>query len=102
MVSIGILFAHGRGLRGDPLSPILFVLAINPISQILEQATHLGLLHKLRARSAILCTSLYADDTAVFMVLIKDDIQNLGAILQIFREVTNLCINFPKKLRHSN
>jgi hypothetical protein len=40
---------HGRGLRqGDLLSPLLFVIAIDPISQILERATTHGLLHKLR------------------------------------------------------
>jgi hypothetical protein len=89
--------AHGRGLRqGDPLSPLLFVLAIDPISQILEEATCVGLLHKLRGRGAILHTSLYADDAAVFIAPIKSDVQNIAGILQNFGEVTGLCTNFLK------
>jgi hypothetical protein len=88
---------HGRGLRqGDPLSPLLFILAIDPITQILEEATHLGILHKLRGRGAILRTSLYADDAAVFVAPIKSDVQNLAAILNNFGEVTGLCTNFLK------
>jgi hypothetical protein len=88
---------HGRGLRqGDPLSPLLFVLAIDPLSQILDIATDHGLLHKLRGRGARVRTSLYADDAAVFVAPIKEDIQNLASILQRFGEVTGLCTNFQK------
>jgi hypothetical protein len=69
---------HGRGLQqGDPLSPLLLVLAIDPITQILEEATHVGLLHKLRGRGVILRTSLYADDAAMFVAPFKDVIQHL-------------------------
>jgi hypothetical protein len=90
--------AHGRGLRqGDPLSPLLFVLAIDPITQILEEATRIGLLNKLRGRGIMLRTSLYADDAAVFVAPFKVDIQNLAAILHSFREVNGLCTNFSKR-----
>jgi hypothetical protein len=80
----GTPIVHGRGLRqGDPLSPLLFVLAIDPITQILEEATRVSLLHKLRGRGVILRISLYADDVAVavFVAPFKDDIQNLAIIL---------------------
>jgi hypothetical protein len=88
---------HGRGLRqGDPLSPLLFVLAIDPITQILELASIHGLLHKLARRTAILRTSLYADDAAIFIAPSKHDVQNLTAILHAFGEVTGLCTNFHK------
>jgi hypothetical protein len=89
--------AHGRGLRqGGPLSLLLFVLAIDLLTQILEGATRHGLLQKLRGRGTILCSSLYADDAAVFVAPIKEDIQNLAAILQRFGVVTELCMNFLK------
>jgi mannosylglycoprotein endo-beta-mannosidase len=93
----GAPMRHGRGLRqGDPLSPLLFVLAIDPLSQILEIASAHGLLHKIRGRGNVLRTSLYADDAAVFVAPLKHDIQNLEAILHSFGEVTGLCTNFQK------
>jgi mannosylglycoprotein endo-beta-mannosidase len=82
---VGVPIDHGRGLRqGDPLSPLLFVLAIDPITQILEEATRIGLLNKLRGRDIILRTYLYADDAAVFVAPSKMDIQNLATILHSF------------------
>jgi exonuclease III len=88
---------HGQGLRqGDPLSPLLFVLAIDPLAQILDVATTHGLLHKIRGRGNILRTSLYADDAAIFVAPIKEDIQNLANILHSFGEVTGLATNFLK------
>jgi hypothetical protein len=88
---------HGQGLRqGDPLSPLLFVIAIDPLAQLLEEATRLGLLTKLRGRGVVLRTSLYLDDAAVFVAPIKQDVQNLAVILQRFGAVTGLCTNFLK------
>jgi hypothetical protein len=47
-------------------------------------------------RGIILCTSLYADDAAMFAAPIKQNIQNLVLILQRFGGVTGLCTNFLK------
>jgi mannosylglycoprotein endo-beta-mannosidase len=93
----GMPIFHGKGLRqGDPLSPLLFVLAIDPLQKILELATHHNLLHKIRGRGTIIRTSLYADDAAVFMHPKKEDIKNLSAILDYFGEATGLHTNFQK------
>jgi hypothetical protein len=92
---VGLPILHGRGLRqGNPLSPLLFVLAIDPLTQILEGATRHGFLHKIRGRGAILRTLLYVDDAAVFVAPSKEDIKNMAAILESFGEVTRLFTNF--------
>jgi hypothetical protein len=41
-------------------------------------------------------TSLYADDAAIFLAPIREDIQNLARILEAFGEVTGLRTNFQK------
>jgi mannosylglycoprotein endo-beta-mannosidase len=93
----GLTIKHGRGLRqGDPLSPLLFVLAIDPLTSLLDKATQHGLLHKIRKRGAVIRTSLYADDAALFVAPFKEDIQNIASILKSFGEVTGLCTNFQK------
>ena len=88
---------HGRGLRqGDPLSPLLFVIAIDPLHRILELATEMGALTKLRGKSPHLRISMYADDAALFVAPLQDDIRTLANILNSFGEVTGLKTNFQK------
>jgi hypothetical protein len=72
---------HGRGLRqGDPLSPLIFVLAIDPLHHLICKATDQGHLHRLRGRAPMNRTSVYADDVAIFMVPNKDHINYLSSI----------------------
>ena len=88
---------HGRGLRqGDPLSPLLFVLAIDPLHHLLSKATEQGKLHKIRGRAPMIRTSLYADDAAIFVTPNKDDINFLSSTLENFGNVTGLVTNCAK------
>jgi hypothetical protein len=96
---LGTSITHGQGLRqGDPQSPLLFVITIDPLQQILDLAMRHCHLHKIWGCGTIFRTSLYPDDTAVFMAPIKEDIQNLARTLHGFGEVMWLQSNFHKSL----
>jgi hypothetical protein len=47
---VGDRILHRRGLwKGDPLSPFLFILAMEPLHRILSLAAEDGVLSRLRA-----------------------------------------------------
>uniref|UniRef100_A0A453S2P3 Reverse transcriptase domain-containing protein n=1 Tax=Aegilops tauschii subsp. strangulata TaxID=200361 RepID=A0A453S2P3_AEGTS len=60
-------FWHMQGLRqGDPLSPLLFIIAIDPLHHLLAAASDLGVLAPLPGRGPSLRVSLYTDDAVIF------------------------------------
>lgn len=93
----GLPFLHRRGLRqGDPLSPPLFIMAIDPLHRLLELATEAGALSPLHIREAKFRASLYADDAIVFIKPLRQEVSYLLRILQLFGEATGLRINARK------
>jgi retron-type reverse transcriptase len=59
---------HAKGLRqGDPLSPMLVILAMDPLQKMLDLATQQGLLSPIGADPIKMRTSLYADDAMLFL-----------------------------------
>jgi hypothetical protein len=90
---------HKRGLRqGDPLSPYLFILAIDTIQHVLKSATDRGLLSPLRDRTTQIGLSLYADDAVVFIKPAKHEVDFIMAIMQHFCDATGLRINVSKSM----
>lgn len=88
---------HAKGLRqGDPLSPLLFILAIDPLQRIIEMAAQKGMLRPVLPKSAQLRCSLYADDTAIFADPSSAELQRLYRILEFFGECSGLKVNISK------
>ncbi|XP_044983690.1 uncharacterized protein LOC123450584 [Hordeum vulgare subsp. vulgare] len=88
---------HRRGLRqGDPLSPQLFVLAVDTLGRLLHRATELGILQQLHPRRSIPVVSLYADDVILFCHPSRGDIEAVKSILQLFGRASGLQVNFLK------
>jgi len=88
---------HGRGLRqGDPLSPLLFILAIDPLQRLLHLATEAGILSRISRDCTRLRVSMYADDAVIFLKPVKEEVMALNHLLQLFGEVTGLKTNVQK------
>jgi hypothetical protein len=87
-----------KGAQGNPLSPYVFILAIDTLQHILQKATQEGLLSPLCDRAARLRLSLYADDAAVFLNADKNDMDTIMDIMHRFGAASGLKINVHKSL----
>lgn len=93
----GPSFLHFRGLRqGDPLSPFLFILAIDPLHHLIATAVDQQLLNRLPGRDLVLRVSLYAAAAVIFVNPSHGEVNSLLRILDDFGKATGLCINLAK------
>ncbi|WMV25589.1 hypothetical protein MTR67_018974 [Solanum verrucosum] len=83
-------FKAERGLRqGDPLSPFLFILAMEGLNNTVKKAKHIGWINgfemERRDNSSMDITHLqYADDTLTFCDANVDQLKYLRVILVVF------------------
>lgn len=78
------------------MSPMLFILAMEPLQRLFEIAARDGLLSPLSVRAAKLRVSCYADDAAIFVRLIKEEVVVVAQTLHLFGQVSGLLTNRAK------
>jgi hypothetical protein len=96
---LGKQFYCKRGVRqGDPLSPLLFVLAADFLQTILNKAMILGVMAPPLSRSANpdFPVIQYADDTLIVLKANAAQLICLKGILHAFSESTRLKVNYSK------
>lgn len=93
----GKCIIHQRGLRqGDPLSPMLFILAMDILGLLFARAEDAGLLQPLSPSQRLHRVSMYADDVALFLHPVADDILAALEILHLFGASSGLQNNESK------
>jgi hypothetical protein len=82
--------------QGDLLSPMLFLLAMEPLHLLFKAAQELGLLGRLTTTCDAFRLVLYADNAALFICPTKSDYKVTNCILQIFPAASELNTNLSK------
>lgn len=97
-------FSSERGLRqGDPLSPFLFILAMEGVNHMIRSARANGWLKGLRVQvqrhredERRVTHLLYADDSLIFCEAEVSQIRHIRAVLTIFEGVSGFHVNWQK------
>jgi hypothetical protein len=88
---------HCRGVRqGDPLSPMLFLLAMEPLHRLFARAQQTNLIDKLSKGCDRFRASLYADDATLFIRPCAKEIVVTKHILEVFAKASGLVTNLNK------
>ena len=86
-----------RGLRqGDPLSPFLFIIAMEGLHIAMEDAMVAGLYSGFNINTLNLSPLFFADDALFIGEWSQNNIKSLVAILECFHKVSGLKINYNK------
>lgn len=93
----GEAFTHQQGLRqGDPLSPMLFLIATDVLQQTVKEVNNL-LQTQLAPKIRELIMALqYADDTSFIVKVDEVSIITFKLMLRLFAKMSGLDINYQK------
>uniref|UniRef100_A0A8R7P891 Reverse transcriptase domain-containing protein n=1 Tax=Triticum urartu TaxID=4572 RepID=A0A8R7P891_TRIUA len=85
------------GLRqGNPLSPMLFILIMEPLQRLFHAASESGLLAPLAANGLRNRLSIFADDAIIFLKPHLTDLTTCTTILDMFATASGLHTNLTK------
>jgi hypothetical protein len=93
----GRRICHKRGVRqGGPLSPMLFLLAMELLYLLFQYVQSMGALSFLHGSCARFRVSLYVSDATVFINPSSQDLYTTMLILRIFGQASGLVTNMEK------
>lgn len=92
-----LYFLHKKGLRqGDPLSPMLFNLAVDILQRMVQSANH-TLSNPIKNRiSQAIWALQYADDTALIVKADEEAFITTKLVIRLFTKVLCLHVNYGK------
>jgi hypothetical protein len=73
---------------------VLLVIAMDPLQKLLNLATERGIFSKIRGWTTGIRIFMYANDVALFLAPIKEEVSALAELLTMFGEATRLKTNF--------
>ncbi|GJU40661.1 RNA-directed DNA polymerase, eukaryota, reverse transcriptase zinc-binding domain protein [Tanacetum coccineum] len=82
--------------QGDPLSPFLFIIAMEGLHVSIEDAISAGLYTGITVNTLTLSHFFFADDALFIGEWSRANIKNMISILDCFHRVSRLKINFHK------
>lgn len=95
----GKQFLCKTGVRqGDPLSPLIFVLAANLLQAIFNEAMHQRLIESPLNTCKDFPVVQYADDTVLLLPACAQQIQQTQNLLMHFSVYTSLRVNYSKSV----
>nr|GEW67386.1 RNA-directed DNA polymerase, eukaryota, reverse transcriptase zinc-binding domain protein [Tanacetum cinerariifolium] len=85
------------GLRqGDPLSPFLFIIAMEGLHVAVKDAISVGLYKGIKVNNLTISHFFFADDALFLGEWSRSNIKSIAIILDCFHKVSGLKINFHK------
>jgi hypothetical protein len=92
------LICHRRGLRqGDPLSPMMFILAMDVMNSLISKANDQGLLQPILRQGHGQRVSIYVNDVVLFLKPHMEELFLVKEILKIYGTASGLVTNVRKR-----